>query len=294
MARRLISAQTAMALATVGLVLATGPAICQTVGKTSAVNPAATNSAGKILTLGAEIIHKERIHTDTGGSLQLLFIDRTTLNIGPNSDVVIDDYVFDTRTNTGKMSVSLTKGLMRFVGGQISHNGNAQVKTPTATIGIRGAVGTFSYDPKTKITSASNDCRECVLSLLAPNGQSIQIPPGQTATVQNNGSVSVAPTTRQDAERNLRATQSKSGQSGGAGKNTVQNAAGIGNSKTLQIGTTPIPGVGLGTNSTVQEINQTRQTTTGNTGAKESEPRTPGSPPPPPPPPCRPSARGCF
>jgi FecR protein len=298
MASRLISAQSALALATVGLVLGTGPAICQSVGKAAAVNPAASSSSGRILTLGSEIIHKERVRTDTGGSVQLLFIDRTTMNIGPNSDVLIDEYVFDPQTNTGKMSVSLGKGLMRFVGGQISHQGNAQVKTPTATIGIRGAVGSFSYDPVTKITSASNDCRACVLTLLAPNGQTVQIPPGQTATVQNNGSISIAPTTKQDTERNLRATQSKSGQTGGAGKNTSQMAAGLG-SKPLQTGNfvPPSPGVGFtGNQSTVQEITQTMQTTSGNTGAKVSQPPRPSPPPPPPPPPppCKPTARGCF
>ena len=216
MASRLISAHTALVLATSGFVLAAGPAISQTVGKAAAVNPAATSSSGRTLTLGSEIIHKERIRTNTGGSLQLLFLDRTTLNIGPNSDVLIDEYVFDPNTNTGKMSVSLGKGLMRFVGGQISHQGNAQVKTPTATIGIRGAVGSFSYDPKTKITSASNDCSACVLTLLTPNGQTVQIPPGNTATVQADGSVKIAPTTKQDTERNIRATQSKGGQKGGA------------------------------------------------------------------------------
>src|SRR5690242_9830833 len=84
----------ALALATIGFVLATGPAICQTVGTAAAVNPAAS-SAGKILTLGSPIIHKERVRTDTGGSVQLLFIDRTTMSIGPNSDVLIDEYVFD-------------------------------------------------------------------------------------------------------------------------------------------------------------------------------------------------------
>ncbi len=280
MASRLISAQTALALATVGLVLATGPAICQSVGKAAAVNPAASSSSGRTLALGSEIIHNERVRTDTGGSVQLLFIDRTTMNIGPNSDVLIDEYVFDPQTNTGKMSVSLGKGLMRFVGGQISHNGNAQVKTPTATIGIRGAIGTFTYDPKTKITTASNECRSCVLTLFGLNGQNIQIPPGQTATVQTNGGANVTPTTRQDSDRNLRATQSKSGQSGGAGKNTSQAAAGLG-SKPLQTGN--VPGTGLNGNQyTIQDITQTRQTTSGNTGAKVSPPPPPRPSPPPP------------
>src|SRR5258705_13563992 len=224
MRRRLISAQTAIAMATSGLVLAAGPAICQTVGKTAAVNPAAS-SGGKLLAIGSEIVHKQRINTDAGGSLQVLFLDRTTLSIGPNSNVVIDEYVFDPNRNTGKMSVSLGKGVMRFVGGEISHQGEATVKTPSAIIGIRGAVGSFSYDPQTKITSASNDCPNCMLTLQTPGGQTVNIPPGVTATVQSDGSVKLAPTTAADTERNLRATQSKGGQTGGGGKGTSDQAA---------------------------------------------------------------------
>jgi hypothetical protein len=285
MSRRLTFAQTAIALAAAGFVLAAGPAICQTVGKTAAVNPAAS-SAGRTLTLGSEIIHRQRINTDTGGSLQLLFLDRTTLNIGPNSDVLIDEYVFDPATNTGKMSVSLGKGLMRFVGGQISHNGNAQVKTPTAVIGIRGAVGTFSYDPRTKITSVSNECRQCTLTLFGSNGQTMLIPPGQTATVSSDGSAKTAPTTKQDTDRNLRATQSKGGQTGGAGKATSQQAAGVG-SRPLQGGGSVIaPGAGLINETAIKDLSQTRDTTTGNTVAK-----TLPSPAPPAPP--RPCIGGC-
>src|SRR5581483_3846417 len=143
-------------VAAAALLLAAAPAISQTVGKTAAVNPSATGSGGRTLTVGADIVHKERIKTSGSGTLQLLFLDRTTLNVGPNSDLVIDEYVFDPKANTGKMSVSLGKGLMRFVGGQISHDGNATVSTPSAVIGIRGAIGYFTYDPQTRLTTASN------------------------------------------------------------------------------------------------------------------------------------------
>ena len=65
------------------------------------------------------------------------------MTVGPNSDLSIDEYVYDPTTNTGKLAASLTKGMMRFVGGQISHAGNAQVATPNAVVGIRGGVGIF-------------------------------------------------------------------------------------------------------------------------------------------------------
>lgn len=237
MKHRLLSSASRAALATAGLVFVATPAISQTVGKTAAVNPASTNGAGKVLTLGSEIIHKERIRTSDSGSLQILFLDRSTMNIGPNSDVTIDEYVYDPRSDSGKMSVSIGKGLMRFVGGQISHDGKATVRTPSATIGIRGAVGSFSYDPDTKLTSASNDCKDCSITLTAPNGQNVTIPPGYTATLGADGKITLGPTTQDQANKNLKNTGSKNGQRGGANQETSDNAA----NKDTQFAQSPPP-----------------------------------------------------
>jgi hypothetical protein len=244
------------------MLIAASPAIAQTVGKTAAVNPASTAS-GRVLTLGAEIVHKERIQTSAQGSLQLLFIDRTTMSIGPNSDLVIDEYVFDPKTNTGKMSVSLGKGLMRFVGGQISHDGNATVKTPMAVIGIRGATGSFTYDPATKLTTASNDCKDCTITVKTPNGQSVSIPAGFTATIGKDGGVSLAPTPKESTDKSTQQTQSKGDQKGGTDDQKSKDASNAENKSQL---TNPDPGSGSNT--------QTAQ--------------SPPPPPPPPPPPLLP------
>ncbi len=116
--------------------------MAQKVGTAAAVNPASTGAPPgggvRTLSLGAEVVHNERIHTDAKGSVQLLFLDRTSMSIGPNSDVVIDEYAFDPNANTGKLAVRVGKGVMRFVGGQISHSGEATITTPSASIGIRG------------------------------------------------------------------------------------------------------------------------------------------------------------
>lgn len=265
MARRVILAHATWALATTSLVAAAGPALSQTVGKAAAVNPSATTSTGRTLTLGAEIMHRERIRTDTAGSAHLLFIDRTTLNIGPNSDVVIDEFVFDPNSNSGKMSVSLAKGLMRFVGGQISHSGNAQVKTPTASIGIRGAVGTFSYNPRTRITVVTNDCQLCAI-VVRVQGRETAVQPGYTAVVHPTGTVEVGPTSLPDTNRNLKSTQSKPGQKGGASDKTLQQAAFRGNNLASNIPPGPGPKQTsfFVNNVFVKDLSQTLQTTIGN------------------------------
>jgi hypothetical protein len=131
-------------------VLWAAPAVAQKVGTAAAVNP---ESSGKqpgggvrTLTLGAEVVHNERIHTDAHGSVQLLFIDRTSMSIGPNSDITINEYVFDPQAKSGKLAVTVAKGLMRFVGGQVSHSGQATVTTPSASIGIRGGTAIIDVD----------------------------------------------------------------------------------------------------------------------------------------------------
>jgi hypothetical protein len=131
------------------VVLAAGPAAAQQVGTATAVNPLSESTppgANTIaLTVGARVVHKERIHTTPSGSVQLLFLDKSTLSIAPNTNLLIDEYVYDPHSNSGHMLISLTEGALRFVGGELSHQGDATVVTPAAAIGIRGATGTIQH-----------------------------------------------------------------------------------------------------------------------------------------------------
>jgi hypothetical protein len=143
--------QTKLAAAALVALFAAAPltdgARAQQVGTAAAVNPAAQargSSGSRTIVIGQSIAHRERVQTTSAGSVQLLFLDKTSMTIGPNSDLAIDEYVYDPVSNTGKLAATLTKGVMRFVGGQISHAGNAQVTTPNAVVGIRGGVGIFS------------------------------------------------------------------------------------------------------------------------------------------------------
>ncbi len=63
------------------------------------------------------------------------------MTIGPDSDLMIDEFVYDPNLGTGRLAMSATKGVMRFVGGKVSKLENAvTMRTPSATIGIRGGV----------------------------------------------------------------------------------------------------------------------------------------------------------
>jgi hypothetical protein len=135
------------------------------VGTAAAVNPAAQargSGGSRTIVLGQSIAHRERIQTTSAGSVQLVFLDKTSMTVGPNSDLAIDEYVFDPATNSGKLAATLSKGVMRFVGGQISHAGNAQITTPGAVVGVRGGVAIFHPSSvylgygRGQVTSGSN------------------------------------------------------------------------------------------------------------------------------------------
>lgn len=91
-----------------------------------------------------KLVQDERIVSTNGGGGQVLFLDQTSLTIAPNSEVVLDRYVYDPTTDAGEMTVTVLRGAMRFVGGRISKTEPAVIKTPTATIGIRGGMGNIN------------------------------------------------------------------------------------------------------------------------------------------------------
>src|SRR5215475_1699826 len=122
-------------------------AVAQTVGAAGAVNPQA-QSGDRVLQVGSNIIFRERISTSTSGSTQVIFVDKTTLSVGPNSNILIDEFVYNPNAGSGQMTVTLTKGAMRMVGGNVSHTQGATIKTPLATIGVRGGVATVKHDAK--------------------------------------------------------------------------------------------------------------------------------------------------
>ena len=141
----------ALVVASSGALFAAASASAQQVGTATAVNPLSESTppggTAAPLVVGAHIVHKERVHTTPAGTVQLLFTDKSTMSIAPNTDIVIDEYVYDPNAKSGNMLVSLTKGTLRFVGGQLSHQGEATITTSAASIGIRGGTATVIQGP---------------------------------------------------------------------------------------------------------------------------------------------------
>jgi hypothetical protein len=149
--------------------LTAAEARADSVGAAAAVKPSSTGTppggATRTLTVGTKIASKERIQTSGSGSLQVMFNDKTTLTIGPNSDLVVDNFVYNPKASGGAFAASLTKGALRFVGGQISHKSGATITTPVATLVIRGGAAFVTHDAicQSKKTGAKKlDCTKIV------------------------------------------------------------------------------------------------------------------------------------
>lgn len=135
------------------------------------------------LSNGSGIFANERIRTGDASTAQLQFLDQTNLAVGPKSEVVLDRFVYDPDRRKGSVVVQAGRGVFRFVSGSQDPT-SYQIKTPVATIGVRGTVFQLVISPHWIIivqTSGQTIARVNV------TGQIILTNPGWTTLIYNNG-----------------------------------------------------------------------------------------------------------
>jgi hypothetical protein len=106
-------------------------------------------SVGRNVSSGQEVFLGDRIVTGPTGGLQILLLDGTTFSIGPNSDLAIDEFVFNPSNGSGNLSASITRGTLRLISGHLARQDREaiRIKLPTATVGVRGTMSIFSGGP---------------------------------------------------------------------------------------------------------------------------------------------------
>jgi hypothetical protein len=99
--------------------------------------------------VGAEardLVYNETVYAnervETGRSddshTNLVFLDQTNLYVGAKSSVVLDRFVYDPDSHQGDVAISFAKGAFRFITGEIKNKQNVTLRTPTASMVIRG------------------------------------------------------------------------------------------------------------------------------------------------------------
>jgi hypothetical protein len=202
----------------------------QNFGKVGAVNLDATGTppqgTSHTLAVGANIVVKERVRTSASGSTQILFPDQSSLNVGSNSDMVIDEYYYDPNAKSGNMVAKATKGVLRYIGGQISHTTGATITTPSAVLGIRGGIVTLMLPLPPRLAAADPSLAglhgELVIAhfgtITVRNQVSqVVVPPGFAAVVGGANTPISPPFRLSDTtlQNLMRALSSRPGQTGG-------------------------------------------------------------------------------
>ena len=111
----------------------------------------AFNQDGKKLNVGDPIFFGDTILTKEGGKSQILFVDQTVMTVGSNTELTIDEFVYDVENTDGKLLSTIKSGSVKILTGKISEKNpeNLVVETPAGTIGTRGTEFKAAVDPET-------------------------------------------------------------------------------------------------------------------------------------------------
>ena len=96
---------------------------------------------------GFDVISNDDLRTGDG-RMQVRFVDDSKLRMTEHTRIVIDNVVFDKDPSKSDLAMTFAQGTARFISGGLGKvdKENIRLKTPTATIGIRGTDFTVTVD----------------------------------------------------------------------------------------------------------------------------------------------------
>lgn len=142
------------------------------VGTTASVKKevvARLEDSARMLQEGDEVHQDELIETSAESEGEFILRDDTKLALGPNSQITLDRFVYDPEAKDGDIVINATKGAFRFITGSAKKSAYT-IKTPVASIGVRGTVfdgfvddngeiAVLLMDGEVDICNEGRDCR---------------------------------------------------------------------------------------------------------------------------------------
>ena len=128
------------------------------------------NQKNESLTNGSKIFFGDTIISKNKSNAQILFLDQTVLTLGEETELTIDEFVYDPNSQDGSFVSTVKTGTVKFITGQISKKNpdNLEVKVPAGTLGARGT--------EFVVLSESNNESTVVLLGPGPNNSLGMIP----------------------------------------------------------------------------------------------------------------------
>ena len=97
---------------------------------------------GTVLTASAgdPVEQDDTIITGADGSVGITFVDNSRLSAGPNTEIELSTFEFDTTTHEGEFTTSIKQGTLSVVSGQLAKHSPDQMKvrTPSSLLAVRG------------------------------------------------------------------------------------------------------------------------------------------------------------
>lgn len=118
------------------------------------------NQNNEKLFSGSKIFYGDTIVVKSKSNAQILFLDETVMTVGENTELTIDDFVYDPQTNNGNFITNIKSGVVKTISGKISEKNpeNLEIKIPNGSLGVRG----------TEFLVSLNDKKESTVLLLGP------------------------------------------------------------------------------------------------------------------------------
>lgn len=140
---------------------------------------------GRVVGSGKPVYLNDRLSTGDSERLQIRLLDGTLFTIGPNSRLVVDEFVYDPSEGVGRVSARVLEGVFQFITGKIGKKrpANMKVRLPASTIGINGTTVMGRVEPgrdtvvlSTGAITVSNDAG---LASLARAGDAVTVDAGR-------------------------------------------------------------------------------------------------------------------
>ncbi len=90
--------------------------------------------------LGDPVQMNDTVITKPDGSLGITFMDSTRISIGPDTEFIINNYVYKPKEKQLSFVSKIGKGTLHFISGNMSKlkEDAVELNTPEGTVGIRG------------------------------------------------------------------------------------------------------------------------------------------------------------
>lgn len=98
------------------------------------------NNISEVAVPGSPVFENDVLKTGDSGALGVTFSDNTMISLGPDTEFVVNEYVFQPETKKMSFFSRIVRGTLHYISGTMAKLSpqSVSVNTPVGTIGIRG------------------------------------------------------------------------------------------------------------------------------------------------------------